>query len=84
MRDFCQFTLSEVPLDGPVIRWYGDATLMKQYAGTLGPTGNANFILWDNVTNPQFPEWKFHPATTKDADIASEFCTCRTVATCVR
>jgi len=88
VRDFCQFTLSEVPLaiplDLPVLAWYGDATLMKQYAGTLGPTGNANFLVWDNENFPQDPRWVFHPATTKDADIASEFCTCRTVATCVR
>lgn len=94
---YCTFTLSPnsqgtgtVPYTGSNANtyWFGDALLMKQYAG-VGSTG-LNYLTWQNNPNVlapnQIPYWSELQANFSGsngaADIVYQFCTCLPGASC--
>lgn len=85
-ESICTFRASEVPIVGiPNTYWFGDAILMKQYAGAA-----KNYLSWVNDQQGGVPYWEFNKPTYSangtviDANIVREFCTCGTLATCER
>jgi IPT/TIG domain len=73
--DYCTFVFSatrSLPPGSPnTYHWFGDAILMKQYAGA--PT---NFISWDNTDPLAVPHWSVHEENTVNTNIVRDFCTC--------
>jgi hypothetical protein len=60
------------------VYWFGDAIVMKQYAGA-----RENYIFWENTEeNASNPSWKFAKATYGpdgkliDENVVREFCSC--------
>jgi hypothetical protein len=75
----CQFVFAEAPITNqPGTYWFGDAVLMKQYAGAP-----VNYISWDNVSVPAQPRWVINRANASDPNVVGEFCTCETRNTCL-
>jgi len=87
----CRFTFTQAPAPDysapvtgvPGAYWYGDAVLMKNYAGT-GVAG-ANYISWNSTQgNTANGKWSTNRQSLIGHNPAYEFCSCSTSAGCQR
>jgi|GEM_PF-3486514 len=66
----CTFGMDANGLPPTGMRYFADAIWIKQYNGaSLG-----NYIVWDNVTDPNNPNWRFNPVNNLMRNYVSDVC----------